>query len=683
MNRPTRRNGAALWLGLATLGASALAASARAPEPSSAPSPAEALVVDKIRRASVTWERRPGPERQVVDQVCLVPDLPTFLEAISAWDERHYFPILIDDVELTFKFLRAFRPARIVRYPRKLAKLDSDQIWRAAVAAVGRSWTNEAGPGGVVPPGETVPKRLGPTPPGVVFSAPESPMLAGAVALAAGRFQPLVRWDTLKRSADVLSESDAQALALELEHVIAERFPRYDQLGDDCDFITLAGAWPYRYETKEGAKAFDDLIGRFPTNQSRWAYVGRLGGDLPASVYRAMCSLFLQPRSAVLFNKYSERERPWSIYSMTGAAERLGQLFPVTQHSGPQANLAGWHEVFDLSNRFGLVMINTHGEPTRFHLTDGPGYSADVPPSVPAVVLMIHSFSAANPADPDTLAGRWLANGAYVYYGSMNEPFLEAFRTPRMVASLIAEHLPLSAVLRKAPPEAYGTPWRLLFLGDPLYRIEPDRRIAPRRAQWALVSDWPAYVEFHPPDTEAPDDLRLRWALKRAIFGLQHSTPPQLSVDLPASLLSIQRARLSAQFRPLYDALLGEILLEAKRPIELLARLTQIPVPERSSAVRRSIETIQVARLRKLAANQDFAQAKAFWAEVVRSQPSADHLRVVTERVAGMAATPARLGDWRTQLRSARRGLTNAPGLPIIEDELKRVEEKLGPSTPR
>ena len=53
-----------------------------------------------------------------------------------------------------------------------------------------------------LPPGDAVPRRLGPTPPGVVVSAPDSPMLAGAVALAAGRFQPLIRWeipDTVRR----------------------------------------------------------------------------------------------------------------------------------------------------------------------------------------------------------------------------------------------------------------------------------------------------------------------------------------------------------------------------------------------------------------------------------------------------------------------------------------------------
>ena len=68
-----------------------------------------------LREASARWRRSQGPKRLVVDQVCLVPDVPTFLAAIAGWDERHFYPILIDDPQWTLPFLRAFRPARIVR----------------------------------------------------------------------------------------------------------------------------------------------------------------------------------------------------------------------------------------------------------------------------------------------------------------------------------------------------------------------------------------------------------------------------------------------------------------------------------------------------------------------------------------------------------------------------------------
>src|SRR5690606_2798161 len=104
------------------------------------------------------------------------------------------------------------------------------------------------------------------------------------------------------------------------------------------------------------------------------------------------------------------------------------------------------------------------------------------------------SFSAENPNDPETLAGRWLAHGAFVYFGSSHEPYLSAFRTPGLVADLLAEGLPFGASARmnaeEAPP--FGNAWRLVYLGDPLYRPLPRDR--PRRIDnWAPVADWPAY----------------------------------------------------------------------------------------------------------------------------------------------------------------------------------------------
>ena len=120
MIRSLRLFGLILGLGIGGLGLVPALADAQAPEVARPPG-VPLGGVDEIRRISVSWDRRNGPERQVVDQVVLVPDVATFLEAIASWDERHFFPILIDDVELTIKFLRAFRPARVVRYPRRVA----------------------------------------------------------------------------------------------------------------------------------------------------------------------------------------------------------------------------------------------------------------------------------------------------------------------------------------------------------------------------------------------------------------------------------------------------------------------------------------------------------------------------------------------------------------------------------
>jgi hypothetical protein len=644
-----------------------------------APSPPDNRILDEIRRASVSWERRPGPQRQVVDVVCLVPDLPTFLEAISAWDGSHAFPILIDDVELTFKFLRAFRPARIVRYPRRGAAIAAGRLWDAAVAAVRRSWSDEAAEGGWVE--GPVPQRLGATPPGVVLSSPTSPMLAGAVALAAGRFQPLLRWECGKHQADLIMRDEALDLALGVEAAVADRIVSYSQLGDDCDFLTLAGDGPYRYQDKDGPGAFDDLVARSPGSGARWAFTGRLLGDTTASVYRAMCSLFLQPESTLLFNTYTGQEQPWAAYTLARVSERLAPFGVVTLREGNRASLAEWSALFSPSNRFGLIVLNTSGNPADFNLPGGPGQTGDIPLSVPTAVLTIHSFSASAPTDPQTLAGRWLANGAFVYFGAMHEPYLHSFRTPGLVSWLITEGLPPSAALRQNPPESFSRPWRLVYLGDPLYQLQPRERRRQRLPHWDRLAAWPAYRALAPPDARAPDDARLDWALKTALGLLQRGARPPEGLDLPAALLAIERQRLDVRLRPVYDALLVDTLLEANRPDELLERLWLIRGTggRGESVVERAREALGMAALAKCLAAGDFPQAVVLWAKVLRSEPSPPYLQTFTDRVAALADTPARRSQWRSELQAAQQlGEESSPLAGVIAEALRRVEKSIG-----
>jgi hypothetical protein len=606
MDRNPRRLGVLLALGLLLLQLDADPARRAVPTP--VPSrPAEGRRpdpparpgsngLDELLRASSLWRRRAGPERQVVDAVCLVPDLATFLEAIAAWDETHAFPILIDDVELTFKFVRAFRPARVIRYPRRVAPIPADRLWDAALAAVARSWSSD--PAGA---DREVPSRLGPTPPGLVLSAPSSPTLAGAVALAAGRFQRLIRWDPPRRFGAEPTQGEAVFLANGLEAEVAKYVKSYDRLGDDCDFLTLAGDWPYRYRDKVGPAAFDDLVGRSigAPLKPRWAFTGRLLGDTKTSLYRAMCSLFVQPDEALLFNTYTDPKSPWTDYALAGAADRLARVASITLREGDGASLAEWSEVVAPINRFGLVLLNTQGGATEFHLPGGPGQTADIPPSVPSAVVMIHSFSAEDPTDPRTIAGRWLSNGAFVYFGAMHEPFLNAFRTPRLVSALVGEGVPLGAALRQNAPEAFHQPWRLVYLGDPLFVLRRRERRPPRLVAWGPLSSWPACTEAAPPPPAArsSDASRLTWALETALVQLQstdrsHRPPP---VDLPTVLLAIRREGLDAPLRPLYDALLIDTLLQANRPDVLLDRLEGLPAAGASSPVARTRESLERA----------------------------------------------------------------------------------------
>jgi hypothetical protein len=634
--------------------------------------------LDEVRRASVLWDRRRGPDREVVDVVCLVPDLATFLEVVATWDERHYFPVLIDDVEYTFKFLRAFRPARIVRYPRTAAAVAPEQIWEKAVEAVGKAWGSDGIAAGALPRGDAVPRSLGPVPPAVVVSTPQSPSLAGAVALAAGRFQPLLKWEiTPKRPDKDLSLDEARALAINLESLLADLFPKYDQLGDDCDFVTLAADYPYRYEGSGGVCAVDDLILRAAHGQRRWAYCGRLVGDTTSSVYRAMCSLFLTPSSALLFNCYDEKERPWSDYGMSAAAAALNLHLPVTHRNGERADRTGWHQVFDPSNRFGLVLINSSGGPNDFNIPKGGGVTADIPETGPVAVLIIHSFSAVNPFDPSTLAGRWLANGAFVYFGAMNEPYLQGFRTPSLVATFLTENLPVVTAVRRSATEVYGQPWRLVFFGDPLFRIKPVAGNEARLASWKTIDAWPSYGEFRQPEADAPESVRLNWVLKTAIFRFQSGASARQRVDLPATLLGIGRDRLEPASRPLFDDLLIDTLVHANRSAELLDRLTRVPLDERTASLARHLETAQMAALQRAVATRDFRLAIALWIDVIRT-PGAEALaRTFTDRVGAMAEGPVRLANWRTRLVSSLRAPDKVAHGPIIEAEIKRVDEKL------
>ena len=212
--------------------------------------------LESLRQAADFWRRSAGPRRRVIDQVCLVSDVPAFLEAIAMWDERHFFPILIDEPAWTLPFLRAFRPARVVRYNgrgQRPTELDQDP-WREAILAVSRAWAGSGRADADLPPGGGPPHWLGPTPPGMVLASPDGPMLAGAVALAAGRFQPLVRlepdaWPLNDRNVpgrprhfgDVLTLNEAWHFAKGVEARIKPLVAHYDELGDDCDFLTLAG----------------------------------------------------------------------------------------------------------------------------------------------------------------------------------------------------------------------------------------------------------------------------------------------------------------------------------------------------------------------------------------------------------------------------------------------------------
>ena len=679
------RPSSALVLALAAWGAvAAPAARAQAPPPTSIYD----ARLSALRRASVAWENRQGPRRKVVDRVVLVPDVAGFFAVIATWDEGQWFPILIDDAELAPKFLRAFRPAAVIRYPGNPKPLDEAGLWSAAEVAVAAAWGTGDAPDRAASRASAPPSGLGATPPGIVFSTPTSPSLAGAVALAAGRFQPLVRWEPTAMKGARLDEDAARVLAMDLETRVAGVTAKYASLGDDCDFLTLAAPYPQTYASKgpglrKGTGAFDDLLARDRESGRRWAYAGRLTGDAPTSVYRAMCALFLQPSAALLFDTYDANDRDFQPFSMRKASASLPRGWKATLVDGARADLSGWYQAIDPWNRYEFVYMNTSGGPTMFNLAAGEvGTSGDLPETVPSVVLMNHSFSASDVDDPTTLAGAWLSAGAYMFFGSLYEPYIQSFRTPDLVASLLADGLPIAAAVRMVPEEnpVFGGPWRLHLIGDPLFRVQSRGVAAPRLPDFTPARAWPAYSEEIAP--KSGDLARLAWATKTTLIDAAMGKT-SLRPDLESALLAIRRAALLAEYRPMLDGLRIDALpRSAQHSDDFLARLASIPPEESTPRVARAVLTARVAQLRRAVGAARFLAALPAWEAIERSTASPTVRRDLTIAM-GRAAVQANAGTaWVARLRAVLKGREEEPEAKHLRDELDRAQKQLKPTVP-
>jgi hypothetical protein len=478
----------------------------------------------------------------------------------------------------------------------------------------------------------------------------------------------MVRLDSPHRFADVLTDVDAFSDAL--DGALRAAVPDFARLGDDCDFLTLAGDYPYSYAKPPNTLAVDDRIGRSRDGR-RWAFAGRLTGDAKRSVYAAMCSLFLRPESAVLFDSYSETAMPWKLWSLRPVLTRLGPILPTRYVNEPRATLAGWHAAFDAPGRPpGLTFINSHGQARSFAVNGAIAHALDVMPSPPTAVSMIHSYSAADPNDPDTIAGRWLAQGAFLYHGSMNEPQLPAFRLPGVAAELLAVGVPFAAAVRPMPGEPYGEPWKLVVLGDPLYALpRPEDRRA-RFLDYPTPPAWVVYAATPPPAPDAPEAARLAWAVNAALVQTTASAADS-SDGIVAVLRSVDRARLPEALRPIHDELLAVVLYQTGRFDGVRAAVTAVPKAERSPTAARLAFSASLAEFSRAVAAQDFERAAGAWSALARSEADAEFKKSVTARLAPLADTPSRRDTWRARLRAA---LEAGDAREVFAEELKRVE---------
>lgn len=444
--------------------------------------------------ATRAWAERLRQPREVVDQVVVCFDAPSFIRQIGKWDETRFWPVLLWDSDLVPGFVAAFRPAEVL-----LARPgDGDDVTlERGLAAVQRSWgadnegTEPTKPAAflhILSDRERAPL-------GVVLLDAASPEFLGGLAVAAGRFHLPLPFTTAEKHDRRIPHDRVNEIRSDVRDVLGGLGIAFEEKFDDLDFLTVANDMPFGYTIDDdrahpGGYTVDDVIAR-NMDLTRWGWVGRLVGGPARSVFMAMSALFLQPEKGLFFSRYNPENRTFGVYDPKPALEVFDGLFPTEMIRHPDATLERWRSVeWPEGNPFGFVFVNSSGGATNWSTSKGGATHFDVPRTVPCVVHYTHSGSAGRPFHVDTIAGRWMTGGAYVYFGSYSEPYLTAF----VPASTLAERVRLGVPLGAAMRHPYGAarvgqrkmkvggeerlvrfnlsgPWKLAYFGDPSYQL--------------------------------------------------------------------------------------------------------------------------------------------------------------------------------------------------------------------
>ncbi len=430
-----------------------------------------------------------------------IPVLPTlvivetsvaYAQAVGSWNTDRRFPVLIDDgsvwaTQAISRFAHAFHPDRIVRWtPDDLDPFPplGPERQRMFATLQARAW---AAP-------EDNPDYLmaawnqgGWMPPAVVIADDADSAWTAALALGIGRALPIVWVDSLTTPIDhETNRAHATMLSDAASSWATSVGVPWDIIGDAIDAITICLNDPARVKIAEDdTRALTDLVGRHADDR-RWAWAAQIFGNESRSAYMAMCSLFIQPRSAWIFDAYSSDE-PWNQWDGSKAAQIIRKttlsgspMFPdVKLHDEPTQGLPAWQ----LSARTGiggskggLALINTSGNSDFFTLTPGRGRPGDVPPMLsPTLVHFVHSWSALFPSKRETLAGRWIERGAFAYVGAIQEPGLTGFVPTPVFTARMLNTAPLAAAARTVSTD----PGRIAIFGDAMYSIGPDIKRVP------------------------------------------------------------------------------------------------------------------------------------------------------------------------------------------------------------
>jgi len=306
-------------------------------------------------------------------------------------------------------------------------------------------------------------------------------------ALAAGRAQPILWIDhTRKPLGGIFAPEAITTLVERVEERVASlaesRSLSWRALGDDIDAVALCLNLPPRYQNAEGEQlATTDRVGRHD-DQQRWAWSSQIPGDAALAAYRAMCALFLQPQSVWLFDGYEDKGG-FAKYDVRPAAEALRSVGLETFVDARPAGADQWRRRASRPIRAGLVHVNTAGGRRTMNLNPGQVHGSDTPRLArPAIVHVVHSYSAQDVTDVGSIAGRFLAHGAYAYVGAVHEPYLAAFHPAHLLLARLGAPAPLAAAARID----HAPLWKIAILGDPLLTLGPT---PPRAAGRISIED--------------------------------------------------------------------------------------------------------------------------------------------------------------------------------------------------
>ena len=437
-----------------------------------------------------------------LDRVVLVKDEASFLDEISHWRLDARWPVLIEDEIFAPQFIRAFKPAQVLRRIEKAPNVDDPAALKAAIAnALSSAWNAAAAN---TPPLSAITAQAY-TPPGIVIMDPADPAWVAGVALAAGRgLIPFFIEGNFGGANDQLSADQFSALSKQVDQAFASTGLPYDKLGDKLEGLALCRTTAQKTtidvpaNLRPSGRGMPEIKSTDPVattdalcrnaDGSRYAFCGSIFGSSRYCAYAAMSSLFLSRNSIGAFNCYQAANL--SAYDFSELAVKLPEAgFTTKVWSGPKGHMADWRKILAQGFDGDVLFVNSSGNLDFFDVgnpgsvpVQEKGAPGDVPIlSRPLALHMIHSWSLTSPSAHESIGGRWLESGAYAYVGSVFEPFLPAFSPPVEILSRCANYVPF-LIASRVWDGPFALPWRVATLGDPFMLIQaPSSLVLPAR----------------------------------------------------------------------------------------------------------------------------------------------------------------------------------------------------------